>query len=61
MIIYVSVELVRLCGSLYGGCDSIKTLSETKNVQGQNEHNREPKLILKNYCVRPVDLAYTNG
>ena len=46
-IIYVSVELGWLFGSLYGGSDSLKTLSEIKNVQGQNGHNRESKLILR--------------
>jgi len=25
------------------------TLSKAKNIQGQNGHNREPKLILESY------------
>ena len=58
---YVSVELCQLFGSLYGGCDFLNSLSKIKNVHGRNEHNREPKLILKGYCVKLVDLAYNNG
>jgi len=61
MITYVSVEVDWLFGSLYRGCDSLNTLSEIKNIQGQNKHNRESKLILKSYCMRLVDLAYING
>ena len=59
LYVYMSIELGRLFGNLYGGCYSLK--SETKNVQGQNGHNREPKLILEIYCVKLVDLAYNNG
>jgi len=33
MITYVSVELGRLFGSLYEGCDSLNTLSEAKNIR----------------------------
>jgi len=57
----VNIELGWLFGSLYRGCDYLKILSETKNIQGQNGHNRGPKLILKSYCVKLVDLTYTNG
>ena len=34
-ITYVSVELGRLFGSLYGGCDFLNTLSEIKNVKAK--------------------------
>jgi len=47
--------------SLYGGLDSLNTLSESKNIQDWNGHNRKLKLILKSYCVRPIDLTYTNS
>ena len=56
----MSIELGRLFENLYEGCYSLKILSETKNVQDQNGHNRESKLILESYCVKFVDLAYTN-
>jgi len=59
-ITFVSVEPGRLFGSLYEGFDSLNTLSEIKNVQGRNGQNREPKLIFESYCVKSVDLAYTN-
>ena len=58
---YVSIELGGLFENLYRGCYSLKIFSETENVQGQNGHNREPKLILKSYCVKLVDLACNNG
>jgi len=54
MITYVSIELGQFFGSLYGGCNFLKILSEIKNVQVQNRYNRESKLILKSYCVRPL-------
>ena len=56
----MSIEPGRLFESLYEGCDSLKILSATKNIHGQNGHNREPKLILKSCYLRPVDLAYIN-
>ena len=56
-ITYVSVKLSRLFGSLYGDCDSLNALSKIKSVQGRNGHNREPKLILKSYRMRLVDLS----
>jgi len=57
----MSIKLGRLFGNLYGDCYSLKIFSKTKNVPGQNGHNREPQLILKSYYVKLVDLAYNNG
>jgi len=32
-------------------------LSKSKNIQSQNGHNLEPKLILETNCGKLVDLA----
>ena len=57
----MSIKLGRPFGNLYEGCDSLKILCKIKNDQSQSWFNLEPKLIFETYCVKLVDLAYTNG